>query len=138
MARAGDEDSAGTRIGRAGERLDEAGAAMGEARDALASGDAEGALAEQSAAIRSLRAAAEELRGGEEGVAVGVLPSGGGGADPFGGMPGGGAAVGDLDVREQQGLKRARDLFHEIRRRSAERTRPTAEREYLRRLIDRF
>ncbi len=130
-------DNAGE--GRVVGRLDDALDAMGEAAGALGEGDAPGALAAQREALESLQGAAMELLGMAEGEAVGVLPddgSGQGGRLP--GLPGLTNPFGDIGLPDQQALHRARELFDEIRRKSAERSRPAAERDYYRRLIDRF
>ncbi len=139
---AGQEGDAGedTALGRFSSRLEDAADAMGRAVGALGEGDAPGALEAQREALESLQGAAMELFGQGEGVAVGVLPgdagSGQGGTIP--GLPGFANPFGDVGLPDRQALHRARELFDEIRRKSAERSRPAAERDYYRRLIDRF
>ena len=129
-----------TALGRFDRRLDDASEAMGQAVGALGEGDAPGALDAQRDALESLQGAAMEFFGQGQGVAVGVLPgdtgSGQGGIIP--GLPGFASPFGDVGLPDQQALHRARELFDEIRRKSAERSRPAAERDYYRRLIDRF
>ena len=121
--------------------LNSAGEAMRRAEDALRQGDLEGAEAAQSAALESLREGAEQLaaeirargrEGGQEGEA-------GGERDPLG-RPTSGAADGGSETRvpSQSDPVRAREIFDEIRRRAQDPNRPAAEREYLRRLLDRF
>ena len=129
-----------TALGRFHDRLDGASEAMGRAVGELGEGDAPGALDAQRQAIDSLQGAAMELLGFGEGVAVGVLPgdSGSGQRGAIPGLPGLESPFGDVGLPDQQALHRARELFDEIRRKSAERSRPAAERDYYRRLIDRF
>ena len=121
--------------------LNTAGEAMRRAEDALRQGDFEGAEAAQSAALEQLREGAEalaaELRargreGGQQGEA-------GSGRDPLGRATSGSADGGDeTRVPTQGDPVRAREIFDEIRRRAQDPNRPAAEREYLRRLLDRF
>ncbi len=124
-------------------RLDEAGGAMGRAAGALGEGDSASALGAQREALSALRGAAMAMIGQGEESPGGVTPAPGG---PFG--PGFGDGMswlsgmrnspGDVGLPDRRSFHRARELFEEIRRRSAERTRPEAEREYFRRLIERF
>ncbi len=139
--REGGQPGEDTALGRFERRLDDASDAMGLAAGELQEGDAPGALDAQREALESLQGAAMEFFGqGGQGVAVGVLPgdagSGQGGIIP--GLPGFANPFGDVGLPDQQALHRARELFDEIRRKSAERSRPAAERDYYRRLIDRF
>jgi hypothetical protein len=113
--------------------------AMRRAVDALRRGDLEGAEAAQSAALDNLREGAEalgaELRErGREGQEEGP----GGTRDPLGRDTGSGAGDGEGFVPSQTDPVRAREIFDEIRRRAQDPNRPEAEREYLRRLLDRF
>lgn len=124
------------------ESLNDAGEAMRRAEDALRRGDFEGAQAAQSAALDSLREGAEALaaemrdRGREGGQGE---DEGAGARDPLGrSMPSGGNADGEGAVPTTSDPVRAREIFDEIRRRAQDTTRPEAEREYLRRLLDRF
>jgi hypothetical protein len=123
------------------DNLNQAGEAMRRAEDALRQGDLEGAEAAQSAALEELREGAEALaaemrargrEGGEEGEA-------GGERDPLG-RPTSGSADGGSETRvpTESDPVRAREIFDEIRRRAQDPNRPAAEREYLRRLLDRF
>ncbi len=120
--------------------LNAAGEAMRRAEDALRRGDLEGADAAQSAALENLREGAEALstemrergRGGEE------QGSAGGNRDPLGRQSGGGNADGEGFVPNTTDPVRAREIFDEIRRRAQDPNRPETEREYLRRLLDRF
>ncbi|HYD71591.1 MAG TPA: DUF4175 family protein, partial [Candidatus Binatia bacterium] len=123
------------------DNLNQAGEAMRQAEDALRQGDLEGAQAAQSAALENLREGAEALaaemrargrEGGEEGES-------GGERDPLG-RPTSGSADGGSETRvpTEGDPVRAREIFDEIRRRAQDPNRPAAEREYLRRLLDRF
>ncbi len=120
--------------------LNAAGEAMRQAEDALRRGDLEGAEAAQSAALENLREGAESLsaemrergRNGEE------SGSGDSGRDPLGRSSGSSSDDGEGFVPNTQDPARAREIFDEIRRRAQDPNRPEAEREYLRRLLDRF
>lgn len=138
--------------------LGEAGRAMDGAEQALKNGDLGGALDQQADAIEALRegmrklgeAMAEESGSGERGQGAEGMERrgdamGGHGArelprDPLGRATGEGSRIGtDSDLLQGDDIyRRARDLLDEIRRRTAERSRPEAERDYLRRLLDRF
>jgi hypothetical protein len=125
--------------------LNAAGEAMRRAEDALRRGDLEGAEAAQSAALNSLRqgadALAAEMRargrdaregGGEEGEESA-------GRDPLGRRAAGAnRGEGEADISTQGDPVRAREVYDEIRRRAEDPNRPEAERQYLRRLLDRF
>lgn len=122
------------------EDLNAAGEAMRQAEHALRQGDLEGAAAAQTAALDRLREGADALaaemraRGREEGE-----QGGGGERDPLGRPTGGtGASGSDTRVPTTSDPVRAREIFDEIRRRAQDPNRPAAEREYLRRLLDRF
>lgn len=131
------------------EALDRAGRAMDRAEGALRDGNLAEALDGQSEALEALREGMRELsrdlaqaqsdQSGEQGEAMGRA-SGNQRTDPLGRDQGGTGQLGD-DVEMMQGedvYRRARDLLDEIRRRSADQTRPEVERDYLRRLLDRF
>jgi|CXWL01.1.fsa_nt_gi hypothetical protein len=129
--------------------LNAAGEAMRQAERALRRGDLEGAEAAQTAALEGLREGAEalgaEMRArGREGQ-----DSAGGGPvqrDPLGRpLPqGANGPPGDPNTRLPDGLGagadplNTREIYDEIRRRAEDPSRPEAEREYLRRLLDRF
>lgn len=121
--------------------LNDANAAMRQAEDALRRGDMEGAQAAQNTALDRMREGAQTLaaemrergrqgqgeRGGEQG----------GARDPLGRSIGGDEGEGDT-VPSTADPVRAREIFDEIRRRAQDANRPEAERDYLRRLLDRF
>jgi hypothetical protein len=123
--------------------LNDAREAMRQAEDALRRGDLEGAEAAQSAALENLREGAEALaaemreRGRQrEGAEQG---DSGRGRDPLGRATGGvDTGEGGANIPAQSDPVRAREIFDEIRRRAQDPNRPEAEREYLRRLLDRF
>lgn len=127
--------------------LDRAGRAMEGAEDALRGNDMAEAIDRQSEAMEALRdgmrslgeALAEnnETQGGQ-GQALGQF--GDQQSDPLGRIPGRGGQVGTQDelLQGEDVYRRARELLDEIRRRSGEGERPEVERNYLRRLLDRF
>ncbi|QGZ96044.1 DUF4175 domain-containing protein [Terricaulis silvestris] len=122
------------------EDLNAAGEAMRRAQDALQQGDFEGAEAAQTAALDRLRegadALAAEMRArGQQGNEQGQGESG---RDPLGRATGAGNGDGEGSVPDTADPVRAREIFDEIRRRAQDPNRPEAEREYLRRLMDRF
>ena len=126
--------------------LDRAGRAMDQAEDALRGQDLAEAIDRQSEAMEALRegmrnlgrALAENQPEGSQGDAFSQL--GRGGNDPLGRQSGRGDQVGTeenlLNGRDLFG--RARELLDEINRRAGESERPEVERNYLRRLLDRF
>jgi hypothetical protein len=120
--------------------LNAAGEAMRRAENALQRGDLASAEAAQSAALEHLREGAEglaaEMR--ERGRADEGQAGAGGERDPLGRQTGAGDSDGEGSVPSQADPVRAREIFDEIRRRAQDPNRPEAEREYLRRLLDRF
>lgn len=145
----GDLPGEGTDEGEAGlQSLEQANRAMDEAARALEQGDMRGALERQAEALDALREGLRQFgdaidadrreRAGsqgdpEQGQAQGT------GRDPLGREMGRSAENGDSGGTTLPGedpRARARDLMDEIRRRSAERERPEAERDYLNRLIE--
>jgi hypothetical protein len=122
------------------EDLNAAGEAMRQAEQALRRGDLEGAEAAQSAALDRLREGAEALAAemrerGQQGNEQGTGQSG---RDPLGRATGAGNGDGEATVPTTSDPVRAREIFDEIRRRAQDPNRPEAERDYLRRLLDRF
>ncbi|MBX9746396.1 MAG: DUF4175 domain-containing protein, partial [Hyphomonadaceae bacterium] len=121
--------------------LNAAGEAMRQAEDALRRGDLEGAEAAQTAALDRLREGADALSAemrerGREGESGGE--GGEEGRDPLGRSTGSARGDGDDVVPDGSDPVRAREIYDEIRRRAQDPNRPEAEREYLRRLMDRF
>ncbi|WP_370228428.1 TIGR02302 family protein [Cognatishimia sp.] len=131
-------DAAREALGRAGEAMD-------QAEDALRQNELAEAIDRQAEAMNALRegmrnlgeALAQNEQDGGEGTQQGAItPS----QDPLGRNPGTTGRVGS-DEQLLQGedvYRRARDLLDEIRKRSGETERPEQERNYLRRLLDRF
>jgi hypothetical protein len=129
--------------GAPSEDLNAAGRAMRQAEDALRRGDLEGAERAQSAALENLREGAEalatEMRNrGREAQQQGEQGESGGNRDPLGRATGGVDGGDGQSVPSQSDPARARQIFDEIRRRAQDPNRPEAEREYLRRLLERF
>ncbi|MGF6861092.1 uncharacterized protein (TIGR02302 family) [Rhodobacteraceae bacterium MBR-64] len=141
---------AGTQEGDAVERgLNDAARAMDKAERALRGQNLAEALDHQSRAMEALR---ESLRNLGEAMARNQQPGQGqqgqamgdgdprGDRDPLGRSIGRSGRIG-TDEQLLQGedvYRRAEELLDEIRRRSGDQTRPEAERDYLRRLLDRF
>ncbi len=120
--------------------LDAAAEAMMQAENALRRGDFDAASAAQDSALDHLREGADALaeamraQGRQDGQRAGQGPR-----DPLGRIaPGVSGAEGESLVPTQFDRARAREILDEIRRRAGEPNRPESEREYLRRLLDRF
>jgi hypothetical protein len=121
--------------------LNAAGEAMRQAENALRRGDLRGAEAAQTAALDRLREGAETLaaemrergRQGREG-----RQGEGGARDPLGRAASSGDDGGETQVPTQYDPVRARQILDDILQRAQDPNRPEAEREYLRRLLDRF
>ncbi|MEM8789628.1 MAG: TIGR02302 family protein [Pseudomonadota bacterium] len=130
-------------------QLEEAERQMGEARDNLDAGELNDALDRQADAMDALR---EGIRGlGEELQQQAQQNQGDAGEQQGDGMardnrdPLGRPAGSRGDIRTDENMlpgvdpmRRAQELFDEIRRRSSEQSRPEGELDYLRRLLDRF
>lgn len=115
---------------------------MRDAAEALA-GEAWGPATEaQGAALEALRQgqgqAMQSLMQGL-GAGMALMPGGGTGgrSDPMGRTPGGIEAHG-VKIPTDAAASRARDIMMELRRRSNDRQRPAEERDYIRRLLERF
>ncbi|MCR8724897.1 DUF4175 domain-containing protein [Frigidibacter sp. ROC022] len=132
------------------EALDRAGEAMDRAEEALREGDLAGALDRQAEAMEALREGmrnlgemmAQQQQPGQDGNGQNLGQNGQppGLRDPLGRDPGNNGRVG-TDEQLLQGedvYRRAREILDELRRRSADQERPEAERDYLKRLLDRF
>lgn len=155
----------GTPEGEAARReLERADEAMRRAGDALERGDNSSAMEDQADAIEAMREGLRALgrmqdEDGERGRGAGEqtpdAPPGGGQdsaatdaprpqTDPLGrelSSSGSGSGITSDDPLADTGVDpaaRARDLLDEIRRRSGDRQRPEAERDYLGRLLERF
>jgi hypothetical protein len=140
--RAAEQKARGAGASEGQKDLSEAGDAMDRAAQALKKGDLEEAGRQQEGALKSLRAGAEKMsnealaeREGRDGRETGKT----GEEDPLGRqMDGTGDAGDETDVPTQTERQRAREILDELRRRAQDTQRPEAEREYLKRLLDRF
>lgn len=132
-------DAAREALGRAGEAMD-------GAEDALRNDDLAEAIDQQSEAMEALR---EGMRSLGEALAQNQQNSGqegqaqnnqGSARDPLGRNPGQQGMPGTEQglLQGEDVYRRARDLLDEIRRRAGESERPEIERNYLKRLLDRF
>ena len=132
------------------EALDRAGRAMNEAEDALRGNDLAEAIDNQSEAMDALRdgirnlgeelAQQQQQQGqGQQGNSMGQAQARPG-RDPLGRDNGSEGQLGTRDnmLQDEDVYRRARDLLDEIRRRSSDQSRPDAELDYLKRLLDRF
>ncbi|HVY85659.1 MAG TPA: DUF4175 family protein [Caulobacterales bacterium] len=132
---------AGSSGAQASDELNNASQAMQRAENALRQGDFNAASAAQDAALQNLRNGADQLaaalrQNGRQGQ---PQQGANGPRDPLGRvLPGAGSGEGDTRVPTQMDPARVRDIVNEIRRRAQDPNRPEAEREYLRRLLDRF
>ncbi len=127
--------------------LDRAEGAMEGAEQALRENDLAEAIDQQSEAMEALR---EGMRSLGDAMAQNSQPQNGQGdslgqfgeqqSDPLGRMPGRGSQVGTQDdlLQGEDVYRRAGELLDEIRRRSGDTARPEEERDYLRRLLERF
>lgn len=131
-------------------RLDEAGNAMRDAETALERGDIAEALENQSQALEALREGMVDLNRalaqdrGEDTAnqdrADSILSPDLLAQDPLGRQAGNSGTFGsdaDIEAREHA-FRRSQELLNELRRRAADQDRPQIERDYLRRLLDRF
>lgn len=121
---------------------------MDNAEESLRQEDFAGALDDQAEAMDALRDGMRELgemmaQQQQEGQPGGQAMGQGdplGQRDPLGREPGQNGRIG-TDERLLQGedvYRRAEELLDEIRKRSGEQQRPEAERDYLKRLLERF
>lgn len=128
--------------GRIPEALGQAEHHMRDASEALAGQAWAPATAAQGEALKNLRSGQEEaLQQMMQAMGMGMALIPGGtpsmGSDPMGRMPGGIEAHG-VKIPTDAAASRVRDIMLELRRRSNDRQRPDAERDYIRRLLERF
>jgi hypothetical protein len=113
--------------------LSRAERAMQSAAEALRQGN--DPLNSQSEALKQLQQAArsieEQAQDGQ-----GQDSEADGHNDPFG--RNGAIDDGTVKIPTQSDMQRSREILEELRRRAAERMRPTQERDYIERLLDRF
>ncbi|MEH6674381.1 MAG: TIGR02302 family protein [Sulfitobacter sp.] len=132
----------------ASDALDRAGRAMDGAEEALRRDDLAEAIDNQSQAMEALRegmralgeAMDQDQQASEPGQGTAQGNRRAENQDPLGreqGANGAQGSEGELAL-DNDAYGRARELLDEIRRRSGEATRPEVERDYLRRLLDRF
>jgi uncharacterized protein (TIGR02302 family) len=126
------QDSLKGMDGKSAEKMREAGKAMGEAQGALGRKDLSNAGSAQNQALNALREGAQQL-------ADDASKSGrdGGPEDPLGRTT---SPLGNTGIKipGPTDLARARAILEELRRRSAQMSRPQAERDYLDRLLKAF
>jgi predicted RNase H-like HicB family nuclease len=131
------------------EALDRAGRAMDGAEEALRNDDLPEAIDRQAEAMDALRegirnmgeALAEEQRQQQGGENTQMSDSQGARRDPLGRNPGANGQnmeSGDEMLQGEDVYRRARELLDEIRRRSGDSDRSEEERDYLKRLLERF
>jgi uncharacterized protein (TIGR02302 family) len=128
--------------------LDRAGRAMDQAEQNLRNGELAEAIDNQSQAMEALRdsmrslgeALAQDEQNQQPGQGTQESERRADNRDPLGRSQGSNGASGSDNEADlnTDAYGRARELLDEIRRRSAEATRPEAERDYLNRLLDRF
>lgn len=137
-------------IGMLPESLNNAKKSMQRAVESLMGADPGGAVGHQSEALEALRQGMEQvaeqvarqLRAmpGNLPSAQGTLPNSGN--DPFGRMGGGAMGSrmddGSVKVPSQMDMRRAREIYEELRRRAGNLKRPVLEREYIHRLLRQF
>jgi len=127
----GDQADARAALGRAGE-------AMKRAEEALRRSDLPSARKAQNEALEGLRAGAARLGKAMDAQRAKPEPARNGPRDPLG-RPFGGADDGSgTAVPEEMERQRVREILDVLRERASDPRRPAAEREYLRRLLDRF
>jgi hypothetical protein len=127
----------GQRDAQAGAPLDAAEGAMREAEGALRSGDLARAEAAQEEALRKLRQGVEKL-GSQQQRSAGASGQSGGPRDPLGRTIGGAGDGEETAVPEEVERQRAREILDDLRARAQDPRRPETERQYLRRLLERF
>jgi hypothetical protein len=129
-----------------GKDLGEAARNMGEAEQRLRQGDLEGAERAQDEALKNMRAGADRLsqellkrEDERNGSSKANEQRRSGEQDPLGRNVGAGNSSGDeVTVPEATERQRARDILDELRKRAQDPRRPESERDYLRRLLERF
>ncbi|MEM9716550.1 MAG: DUF4175 family protein [Pseudomonadota bacterium] len=137
--------------GPGGQSMEDAERSMGEAADDLAEGDLRGALDNQADAMEALRQGMNEINEAQRQAAQAGQQQGGtdegfgddvgqgNERDPLGRSTN---SDGNFDTRFGADLESRREFYRdldaEIRRRLGDQTRPETERDYLRRLLDRF
>lgn len=133
-------DAARESLGRAGEAMDRAEDALRDDRTADALGAQSDAMEALREGIRNLgeAMAQQQQQGGQQGQQAGTRD--GQNRDPLGREAGSDGVIGSEEnmLQGREARRRAQELRDEIRRRSGEQERPEVERDYLKRLLDRF
>jgi len=111
--------------------------AMGQAGQALQQGQSEQAQAAEGRALDRLQEAARQIGKALDQAGQG---NGNGGDDPLGrSLSGNGGVDGNgVKIPSQSDLGKAREILDDLRRRAGDAERPPAERDYLRRLLDKL
>ncbi len=128
-------------LGRADRDMMGAAKALGRGRLPAALERQTGAVENLRQAIRDMSAQMAQMMAGAFGMSLGNGPGRmPGGRDPFGRLTGQGGAMsgGTVGIPERGQVQRSRRIIDELRRRSGQRDRPRAEREYIERLLGNF
>ncbi|MGD8326749.1 MAG: TIGR02302 family protein [Sphingomonadales bacterium] len=117
--------------------LGEAGEAMNDAAQQLGRGNSIPALRDQGDAMDALRAARDQLGETLE-DAMQQMQAQGGMTDPLGRPSNGNVSTEDVAIPSESDFLRTREIRKELERRLSDPNRPTVERQYIRRLLERF
>jgi uncharacterized protein (TIGR02302 family) len=127
--------------GSAAPALDQALRSMSQATQSLQQGQGQAAMDAEGRALDRLQEGERQLgKAMKEGGEGAAGANGSGGNDPLGRVsPSNGALDGNgTKVPSQGDIGKAREILDDLRRRAADAERPSAERDYLRRLLDRL
>ena len=127
--------------GGAAPALDQALRSMSQATQSLQQGQGQAAMDAEGRALDRLQEGERQLgKAMKEGGEGAAGANGSGGNDPLGRVsPSNGALDGNgTKVPSQADIGKAREILDDLRRRAGDAERPAAEREYLRRLLDRL
>lgn len=127
--------------GGAAPALDQALRSMSQATQSMSQGQDQAAMDAEGRALDRLQEGERQLgKAMKEGGEGAAGANGSGGNDPLGRVnPSNGAMDGNgTKVPTQADLGKAREILDDLRRRAGDASRPPAEREYLRRLLDKF
>jgi uncharacterized protein (TIGR02302 family) len=114
--------------------LDQAMRAMNQAGQALQQGQEQAAQAAEGRALDRLQEGARQI-----GKALEEAGQGEGGSDPLGrNLPGKGANGDGVKIPSQSDIGKAREILDDLRKRAGDADRPPAERDFLRRLLDKI
>jgi hypothetical protein len=127
--------------GQAAPALGQALRAMGQAGQALQQGEGDAAQQAEGRALDRLQEGARQIGRAMEQAGEGEEGQGGqGGLDPLGRSTSGRAGMDGNGVKipSQSDLGKAREILDDLRKRAGDADRPPAERDYLRRLLDKL